>query len=170
MPLRVINIYPETISDGFGIRFSIYLAGCGHRCVGCHNPQSWDDTQGQLLSDMLEYIIEQINANPMLDGITISGGDPFYKPSQLIELLKTLKTRTRQNIWCYTGYTYEELIADERRKHALQYIDVLVDGKFNISKLDPYLYFRGSSNQRIIYLKDSKIDFIRYPEKEGGDD
>ncbi|MFI3290979.1 MAG: anaerobic ribonucleoside-triphosphate reductase activating protein [Opitutales bacterium] len=169
MTLRVVNIYPETISDGFGIRFSIYLSGCGHRCKGCHNPQSWDPSLGQPLDDMLDDIVGQINKNPMLDGITVSGGDPFYNPSELIRLLKTLKEGTGKNIWCYTGYTYEKLIQDPQRKPALEYIDVLVDGSFMQDKLDPRLFFRGSSNQRIIYLENSEIDYIRYPELEDGD-
>ena len=127
-PLHIINVYPETISDGFGVRYAIYLAGCTHHCRRCHNP--------------------------VLDGITISGGDPFYNPFALLALLRRLKEETHKNVWCYTGYTYESLLKDETRRPCLDYIDTLVDGPFVQSLFDPALSFRGSSNQRILHLSE----------------
>lgn len=99
-------------------------------------------------------MIDQINANPLLDGITFSGGDPFYNPKEFLPVIRKFHEYTKLNIWCYTGYTYETLLADPLRRPILDYIDVLVDGKFEQALYSPYLEFRGSGNQRILKLKD----------------
>lgn len=154
--LHYLYTYPETIVDGEGIRFSIYLAGCSHHCKGCHNPESWNPLAGSPLTDTaIHEMIVQINANPLLDGITFSGGDPFYNPKAFLPVIRLFREQTGLNIWCYTGYTYEELLADPLRHPILAYIDVLVDGRFDKSLYSPHLEFRGSSNQRILRLKDS---------------
>ncbi len=152
--LNLLFTYPETIVDGDGIRYSIYLAGCRHHCVGCQNPETWKAKQGTpLTEEAIRRIVREINANPLLDGITFSGGDPFYNPEAFLLFIKRIKEETRQNIWCYTGYTYEELLADSQLSVILPYIDTLVDGKFIQAEYSPFLEFRGSANQRIIHLK-----------------
>ncbi len=151
--LNIINVFPETIADGYGLRYAIYLAGCRHACPGCHNPESWSPQAGEPFTQaILSRIIDEINQDTLLDGITLSGGDPFYNPEALLELLVMLKRATRQNIWCYTGFTYEALISQAITRDCLRYIDTLVDGPFVQRLYDPSLPFRGSSNQRILHL------------------
>ncbi|MGL4519160.1 MAG: anaerobic ribonucleoside-triphosphate reductase activating protein [Phocaeicola sp.] len=152
--LNYLAIYPETIVDGDGIRYAIYLAGCSHCCKGCHNPLSWNPQAGKRLTpEKIESIIEEINANPLLDGITFSGGDPLFNPTAFRMLSKKIKEATKKSIWCYTGYTFEQIQSDEVLTKSIEFVDTLVDGQFKADLYSPYLPFRGSSNQNIIRVR-----------------
>lgn len=150
MKIRILDILEETMMDGPGLRTSIYCAGCAHRCPGCHNPQSWDFAGGRevTVDDLLEVIKADEFAN-----VTFSGGDPLYQVEAFTELARRIKEETGKTIWCYTGFTYEEVLADTRLSQILPYLDVLVDGPYVEALRDTNLPFRGSSNQRIINLK-----------------
>lgn len=156
--IRILDILEETMADGPGLRTSIYCAGCRHHCAGCHNPQSWDMNGGY--ETTVEELLAIIKADEF-SNVTFSGGDPFYQAEAFTELAKRIKKETQKTIWCYTGFTYEEILADTEMSRMLQYLDVLVDGPFIQSLRDPELHFRGSSNQRIIYLKGPENDTIQ---------
>ena len=136
--------------DGPGFRTSIYCAGCAHRCPGCHNPQSWDFAGGKEVT--VEELLEVIKSDEFAN-VTFSGGDPLYQVEAFTELARRVKEETDKTIWCYTGFTYEEVLADPRLNQILPYLDVLVDGPYVEALRDTNLPFRGSSNQRIIKLK-----------------
>ncbi|ASQ47778.1 MAG: anaerobic ribonucleoside-triphosphate reductase activating protein [Leptotrichia sp.] len=156
--LRLLRTFKETIVDGVGLRYSIYFSGCSHACPGCHNEYSWNPNNGtELTYEILNEIANEINQNELLDGITISGGDPLFNPKDMLKVLKFLKEKTKKNIWMYTGYTLEEIKKDDLRKKCLKYVDVLVDGRFIKELYDPNIKFRGSSNQRIIKREDFGI-------------
>lgn len=138
--------------DGPGIRTAIYAAGCTHRCPGCHNPQSWDIRAGQRMS--MEEILSPILGDPFAD-VTFTGGDPMMQPEGFTELARAIKKRSGKNIWCYTGYLFEEVIRMPAQAEMLKYIDVLVDGPFVQDLRDEQLRFRGSSNQRLVDVQRS---------------
>ena len=156
--MNYIDIIPETITDGIGVRTSIYVSGCNHHCKECHNPQTWDFKVGKTLTkDIIYDVIKHIKEDPIQCGITFSGGDPLEvgNAEDLLDFLKILKEEDI-NIWCYTGYTYEELLKMTPQKECLNYIDVLVDGPYIKELKYPDLIFRGSSNQRIIKKVDAQ--------------
>ena len=147
--IRVLKIVEQTMADGPGFRTAIYCAGCLHHCKGCHNPQSWAMDGGEWME--IDDIMKVIKADSM-SNVTFSGGDPFYQVEGLTALAKRIKEETSKTIWCWTGFTIEEIRADERLAQLLPWIDVLVDGPFILEQRDTQLLFRGSPNQRIIYL------------------
>lgn len=157
MKIRVLDIAYETMADGPGFRTSIYCAGCIHHCPGCHNPQSWDFNGGKEMT--VQELLDIIKDDEFAD-VTFSGGDPLCQVEAFTELARRIKEETDKTIWCYTGYTYEKILADERLSMILPYLDVLVDGPFVQELRNPELRFRGSSNQRIIYLSEKKEDII----------
>ncbi len=147
--IRVLKIVEQTMADGPGFRTAIYCAGCLHHCKGCHNPQSWAMDGGEWME--IDDIMKVIKADSM-SNVTFSGGDPFYQVEGFTALAKRIKQETKKTIWCWTGFTIEEIRADERLAQLLPWIDVLVDGPFILEQRDTQLLFRGSPNQRIIYL------------------
>ena len=154
--LRIAGTVNDSIVDGPGMRFTIFTQGCPHRCQGCHNPQTHDFDGGEEVS--LESLLEAARSNPLLDGVTYSGGEPFCQAEQLYTLGLELK-KSGLNIVTYTGYLFEELLeqADEENfyRELLFVTDYLVDGPFQLEKRDILLRFKGSSNQRIIDVKKS---------------
>lgn len=149
--IRVLSIIEDTMVDGPGFRTSIYCAGCRHKCPGCHNPQSWDFSGGREMST--EELMRIIVADPYAN-VTFSGGDPMYQAAGFAELARAIHRRTNKDIWCFTGFRFEDLIQQDQRE-LLEQLDVLVDGPYVAALRDPDLLFRGSSNQRIIDVQAS---------------
>lgn len=152
--MKVLDIMHDSIADGIGLRVVIFFAGCNHRCKGCHNAQSWNMEYGKDYS--IDEIIKNIQTNKLISGVTLSGGDPMLQPKEVKELTKML-VGLGYDIWCYTGYTFDEIMngSNKDRIELLKQCDVLVDGRFIESKKDLTLAFRGSSNQRIIDVQES---------------
>ena len=150
--LRVVDIVDGTSVDGAGLRTSIYFAGCAHRCPGCHNPSTWDFSAGYDMT--VDQLMRRIIDNDF--NVTFSGGDPLYQLQPLTTLARAVKAAGK-TIWCYTGFIYEDLLADSRYDEILSLIDVLVDGPFILALRDTDLRFRGSSNQRIISLRNADL-------------
>lgn len=150
--ISVLKIIEDTTVDGPGFRTAIYCAGCTNHCPGCHNPESWDINNGKEMTT--EEILKKILTDPFAD-VTFTGGDPMFQPEGFTELAKAIKANSQKTIWCYSGYTFEEIVKNEKRKELLGYIDILVDGRFVQELKDESLYFRGSSNQRLIEVKAS---------------
>ena len=149
--ISIADIYRSSIVDGNGLRVVVFGAGCSHACVGCHNPQSWDINYGTWLS--IQEVFNNLNLarRKLLRGVTFSGGDPMYQPMAFYELACMVKTIPNLDVWCYTGYQFEDLICNhDERYELLTQVDVLVDGQYVQELRDLTLQFRGSSNQRII--------------------
>ena len=140
-------VQEDSFVDGPGIRMVIWTQGCIHHCKNCHNPQTWDLNKGTVYS--VEDIKRQIKESQLQTGLTLSGGEPFLQVEPLLEIVKVAKEKGL-NIWAYSGFTYEEILADEIKKQLLCQLDVLVDGKFIEDLKDYRLVFKGSKNQRII--------------------
>ncbi len=152
--IRLSGITKESIVDGLGFRYVVYAQGCNHNCKGCHNPSTHSFEGGKIMD--IDNILNEIKKNPMLDGITCSGGECFEKAEQFAHIAKGVKSMGL-NVWAYTGYTMEEILKakDERNgwNDFIKHIDVLVDGEYQENKKDLSLCFRGSSNQRIIDMQ-----------------
>ena len=149
MTLYVLDIIEETMVDGVGLRTSIYFSGCSHYCRCCHNPESWNLHNGKEMT--IDELLDIIKADEFAN-VTFSGGDPLYQCEGVTELARRIKEKTDKDIWCYTGFTYEEILDNDYLKQILPYIDVLVDGPYVEELRDESLPFRGSRNQNIIEL------------------
>lgn len=148
--IRIAGVIRESITDGPGLRFTVFTQGCPHHCPGCHNPETHDFEGGRLIEHT--RILEEIDKNPLLTGVTLSGGDPVCQAPALLPLAQAVRKRGL-SLWMYTGYTFEQLMEkDENVKDLVRLCDCLVDGPFIEARRSLELRFRGSSNQRIISI------------------
>lgn len=163
MKVQIAALMNDSIVDGPGLRYAIYVQGCPHRCKGCHNPQTHPFDGGTEMDT--EDIWNEIEENPLLSGITLSGGDPLCQPKPMAEIAKKAK-ESGLSVWCYTGYLFEDLINDQDDDimALLRYTDVLVDAPFVLEERTLELPFRGSKNQRLVdvprSLEDGKVKEI----------
>ena len=153
--LSIAGIVDESIVDGRGIRMTVFVQGCPHHCPGCHNPQTWPFEGGREIS--VEEVFEQFRRDPLLKGITFSGGEPFTQPEALTELARLVHS-VGKDVTVYTGYTYEQLLDkhDPAIDGLLAETDVLIDGPFIEAQKNLELRFRGSENQRLIDMRQTR--------------
>lgn len=152
MDIRVAGIVNDSIVDGPGFRLAVFTQGCPHNCEGCHNPETHDFGGGSI-KDTGE-IIRMMEDNPLLDGITLTGGDPFCQVEPCIELARAAK-KLGLNVWAFSGWTYEEILADSEMSKLLKELDVLIDGPFILAQRTLDKRFMGSKNQRAVDVKRS---------------
>lgn len=151
--LYINNILTESIVDGPGLRITIFLQGCIHECKGCHNPQTWNLYSGGYDITVDDLVVEIVKRfTPLHQGITFSGGEPLLQSLKLLKFIESLKKIITFDTVLYTGYLYEHVHNDK----LLEHVDILIDGPFILEKRDISLQWRGSSNQRIIYLKNGE--------------
>ncbi len=153
MMMRMYGLEQNSYVDGPGIRMAIFFQGCLHKCEGCHNPGSWPMYGGEKIDT--NDLMKKMANDPLLDGITLSGGEPFLQPQPALALARFARQRGL-SVWCYTGYTFEKISEwQDNRKTLLQNIDVLVDGPFKLEEKSLDIPWRGSQNQRLIDVKKS---------------
>lgn len=155
--MNYISITSPDINNGTGCRVTLWIAGCTHNCPGCHNPETHSYKAGRVFDEEAERSLFEKLSKPYIKGLTVSGGDPLDQSQETLSQLKDILKRVRErfpekDVWMYTGFEYEEL--DRDQLDVLLYVDTLVDGPFKQKLRDITLPFRGSSNQRIINLKD----------------
>lgn len=152
--LRIAGLVGDSITDGPGIRTTVFVQGCPHHCPGCHNPETHDFAGGTAMT--LEELLEKIKRNPLLSGVTFSGGEPFCQAAALAELGAAVKALGLE-LAIYTGYTFEELLDenDPDRMRLLALADTLIDGRFLLAERSLDLKFKGSRNQRVLDVRKS---------------
>lgn len=151
--IRVCDLISDSIVDGPGLRLAVFTQGCPHKCPGCHNPQSHDPQGGYELS--IAEIVRRASKNPLLSGITLTGGEPLEQADACLKLVRALPKTL--SVWLYSGYTFEEILqsGDGGRIELLRACEVLVDGRFLQAERSLDLRFRGSRNQRLLDLPKS---------------
>lgn len=162
--MHYADIKKADIANGIGVRVSVFVSGCNHHCKGCFNSEAWDFNYGKEFTEKeVNKVIEELD-HPYIEGLSLLGGEPLERINQqgLLPLVKKVKEKfPEKNIWCYTGFKFDEDVIDnmyenwEETKELMSYIDVIVDGKFEQDKKDLNLKFRGSRNQRIIDVQES---------------
>lgn len=154
--MNICGYYPESINEGEGLRAALFVSGCRHYCKGCFSAATWNFNYGEPFTPQREQeIIEDIANNPLLSGITILGGDPFFSSTEVSLFIDRLREAVPNiSVWIYSGYTFEELITDPHSEEyaLLTRCQVIIDGRFEQNLLDTSLLYRGSSNQRIINI------------------
>ena len=154
--MQIAGVVEDSIVDGPGLRFVVFTQGCNFRCVGCHNPETWDMAGGYFASPA--ELAEQIRANPLTDGLTLSGGEPFEQPARCAELAEMVRA-DGLDVWVFSGFLFEELYLSSQTEPSvlafLKQIDVLVDGLYVESERTLSLKWRQSRNQRVIDVQAS---------------
>lgn len=155
--IKVAGLVEESIVDGPGIRFVVFVQGCRHKCEDCHNSHTQNFDGGEYMS--VDTLVNKVKENPLIDGVTLSGGEPFEQSRAVSKLAKQLK-KLNYHIITYSGYTYEQIqdkkLGQPSYKDLLDNTDILIDGRFEKKRRNLTLNFRGSENQRIIDVKASK--------------
>lgn len=154
--MRIAGLVQDSIVDGPGMRFTVFTQGCPHGCEGCHNPETHDPAGGSEMT--VESVIDEMLSNPLTDGLTLSGGEPFVQAGDCAKIAKAAHD-ANLNVWAYTGYTFERLMEiseqDESVKALMSETDVLIDGPFVLSQRSLALRWKGSRNQRVLDMKKS---------------
>ena len=154
--MRIAGLVQDSIVDGRGMRFVVFTQGCPHNCEGCHNPDTHDPTGGREMA--VDDVIKDLLSNPMTDGVTLSGGEPFMQPGDCAEIAHAAH-ENGLNVWTYTGYTFEKLLEFSEENAditaLLSETDILIDGPFILAQRSMGTPWRGSRNQRLIDVKKS---------------
>jgi len=159
--MNICGYIPESVNEGDGLRTVIFISGCKHGCAGCFSRHTWSFQAGKPFTEKLQQqLIDEMKQNPLLDGITIAGGDPFFSAIEVSSFVQEVRQQLSHfSIWIYSGYTWEELNTSsiEGVQTLLNQCDILIDGPFVESQRDVSLRYRGSRNQRIIDIQQSAI-------------
>lgn len=153
--MNYVDILDCDIADGVGVRIALFVAGCNHHCLNCHNPETWNGKAGQPFTEETKEGLFKLLSKDYIDGLTLSGGDPLFPNNRepLTELCKEVKEKfPNKTIWCWTGYLYEQV----KDLPIMEYIDVLVDGPYIDSQRDITLNWKGSPNQRVIDVQKTR--------------
>lgn len=145
------------VTNGPGIRTTLFVSGCSNNCLECFNKEQQDFNYGERWNKETEDMFLSYVKSPNVQGVSILGGEPMEQTmdSSLLDLLKRVKVETGKSIWLWSGFTYENIIQDEKKKEILEYVDVLIDGRFIIAQRNLNLKYRGSENQRVINVAKS---------------